>query len=382
MTTTTDPLVVWKGTTAPALTARLINAITGAGEDLTGATVVAKLRVEGSSTVTTLGAGVLMDQTDPDTRGGMYRNWLNGTETATAGRYAYWFTVTYATGLVEDTDELVLLIEEHAPDPAPVGPPGAPCSPWITPADVAVMCPGLDEFDIAGDAIRAASEVMYALSGRQFNGICSSTVRPCSAGCACTFGDRDMYLPAGWGWSSGYGWGWMFARDCREPCGCGIVPTIRLAGFPVQAITQVKIDGVVVDPTKYRLDRLRFLLRIDGEAWPACQDLTAADSAVGSFVVTYTHGSAPPVIGKLAAAELACLLIKQGTGGDCQLPDGVTQVTRQGVTFSRQALQAAVSSGANAGMPFASAFLASYNPKGLRRRPLVVSPDSERYAWR
>ena len=58
------------------------------------------------------------------------------------------------------------------------------------------------------------------------------------------------------GWTGGF---WRF-NDING-CGCQPLDTAPLPGHPVREIIEVKIDGVVVDPTTYRLDGRRKLVR-------------------------------------------------------------------------------------------------------------------------
>jgi hypothetical protein len=144
----------------------------------------------------------------------------------------------------------------------------------------------------------------------------------------------------------------------------------------------VLIDGDVVDPSSYRIVRDRYLQRLDDpgppvahRTWPSCQNVTLADSEDGTFAVTYTYGRYPPESGKLAAAQLAKELLKECNGEACALPKGTTRVTRQGVTVEKPAFTSWVrETGWNTGMPLVDAFLSSFNPSGLQRRPVIWSP--------
>lgn len=173
----------------------------------------------------------------------------------------------------------------------------------------------------------------------------------------------------------------MFSDGCwQRSCGCSPLSTVPLA-YPTTGITEVLIGGVIVDPAKYRVDEWRELVRVDGAWWPSCQNLAADETEEGSFVVTYTHGVAPPPAGMLAAAQLACELWKAcARVGDCKLPAGVTKVTRQGITIERGLLASwfrdlRTSRGWNTGLALVDAFLTAYNPNSLRRAPAVWSPD-------
>src|SRR5207247_1889627 len=127
-------------------------------------------------------------------------------------------------------------------------------------------------------------------------------------------------------------------------CRCRPLSQIKLAGYPVREVSEVKIDGDVVDPSGYRLDGWRYLVRLDDPGpplvhrrWPRCQNLALADDQPGTFSVSYSFGLDPPLIAVQAAAELACQLLKacaSGSGaGSSVLPVGVARVSRQGITL-------------------------------------------------
>ena len=195
-------------------------------------------------------------------------------------------------------------------------------------------------------------DIASEFSGRQFPGVCERTVRPCEC------------------------------RDCPPAgcCGCCHLSRVKLAGYPVRSVDEVKIDGAVIPPEQYRVDRYKWLVYLADEngrrqSWPGCQRLDLDDTEADTFSVTYTYGADPPEAGILAAAELACQIATAATGGECALPPGTTRVTRQGITVDLEKAQAALMS-----LPLVSLFLATYNPAGLRRRSSVWSPDLQPFA--
>jgi hypothetical protein len=276
-------------------------------------------------------------------------------------------------------DELVVS-GSGALGPPGTGAGGGPCTAWITEADLVACCDvedtGSDLFD---QVIVQASEVLFDLSARQYPGLCEKTVRPCRTSCGC-------------GWqmlSRGYVINWTGESWLCDgfTCGCAPLSEVRLSGYPVQEITQVLIDGAVVAANTYRLHRSRYLIRMRDPAdpdtvlsWPGCQHLDLEDTEDGTWSVTYTFGQEPPEIGKAAAAQLACELFKQCQGEECQLPKGVTRVTRQGITVEKPsfAAWAQVSGSWATGMPLVDAFLSARNPSGLHRRPTVYTPSATR----
>lgn len=257
-----------------------------------------------------------------------------------------------------------------------------PCTNWITSEDVAACC-GVEAStgDIYDDIIPAAQELLFELTGRQFVGLCGPVkVRPCRDNCSCWGGQRLAYTNGG----SRFIWTGGFWQNGSSNCGCGCLSQVKLAGYPVQIITEVKIDGVALSGDDYRLDENRYLTRVDGDHWPSCQDLSLDDTEEGTFSISYGYGASPPALGVSAAAQLACEMYKacadaSGSGGDCQLPSGVTRITRQGITIEKQAFASWAwhrERGWSSGLSLVDAFLGAYARFGGSRRPTVWSPSS------
>lgn len=233
-----------------------------------------------------------------------------------------------------------------------------PCTPWVTAEDVAAVCPALDssaEPAVYDQAALEASQVLYALSGRQFSGECGPvTVRPCAA----------------------------FTCAPADPCGCCRTSRVLLAGS-VREIHEVTIDGEAVPAAEYRVDRRRWLVRLadaDGarQRWPACQRMDLDDTEEGTFAVTYTFGVDVPLAGQKAAVELACQLAGFGVTGECDLPAGTVRRVRQGITIDLDNVKGAWW----LALPLTSLFLNAYNPAGLTRRAAIWSPDLPTFAQR
>lgn len=263
-----------------------------------------------------------------------------------------------------------------APSPQPLG--------WITADDIIKGCTSVTENTEDLDLVaQAASLLMYELSGRLYPGEQTRTVRPCKQSCGCWGGS----LAGGatyWSWtlSSLQGWGWY--NDCGDSCGCGSESYIRLAGYPVWQIDQVKIDGAVIAASEYRLDSRRKLIRMASasgvdQMWPACQDLSLPDTSVGTYSVTYRWGENPPELGKRAAVQIACEIWTGFQGGASKLPSQVSKVVRQGITVERIVPIAQLLREGGTGMALVDMFMAQVNPTGARRaRPTVYSPDLKR----
>lgn len=272
----------------------------------------------------------------------------------------------------------------------PPGPVLPPCDSWITAADLA-DCPSPTDEPTRTVFAVAAAMLAYELTGRQFSGLCGPvTVRPCRNPCNAWLGPTG-----GWSWSWGYwsgdwGYGWTWGNENGgRLCSCGYDSTVELAGYPVSEITEVKIGGAVLPATftdgspQYRLDQWRYLTRLSDPAapgfplhWPACQRLDLEDDQPGTWSVAYTYGVAPPPLCVEAAKQLGCQLLLAKAGVPCQLPPNVTQMARQGNTIQRVTAIAQLLRSGGTGLFLVDAAIAAYNPKGLRRRPAVFSPDT------
>lgn len=195
------------------------------------------------------------------------------------------------------------------------------CEPWATIADLGSPCDdyGMDAA-LLEDSLQIASDILFSLSGRRYPGVCTDVVRPTGACAPRETTPRDT-------------------TGRTDPC-CRTTPGIRLGGSPIVDVSEVLLDGEVLDPSEYQVDDYDVLVRLRDPAgnlrrWPCCQDVTLPATEEGTFQVTYTYGRTPPLGGIRAAASLACqlaLAAQPETAGQCRLSDRVLSVTRQGVT--------------------------------------------------
>lgn len=243
-----------------------------------------------------------------------------------------------------------------------------PCSAWVDQDDITAIGPVPDDITPAqwDDVAEAATAILFHLSGRRYAGECSATVRPSRR----ATGDRPRYY-SDWLTLDGACRG---VRNLNDPC-CGSVQAVTLGSTPVTAITAVVIDGVTLDPGAYRLDGDRQLVRQDGGAWPACQDLDLPNGQPGTWSVAFTYGTVPDQAGLIACAELSRqigLAISQNE--KCRLPQRVQTITRQGVSMTLLDPQDFLDHG-RTGIYLVDLWLKAVNPDGSRRRARVMSPD-------
>jgi hypothetical protein len=230
-------------------------------------------------------------------------------------------------------------------------------------------------------AFQMATDLLYVRSGRQWS-INTLTVRPC--------GMQYQGDPYQWPWLQAYlssdsqwsmwpriWWGLEMNCGCGQgDCSCTELQKIDLALLPVIQVTEVLQDGAVLSPAAYRVDDYRWLVRIDGETWPYCQDMSVDVSQVNTWAVTFTYGRPPPVAGQVAVSELARQILLSFAGSpSCTLPQRVQSVARQGVTIQFVELQEYLASGLT-GLPLVDLFLSTYNPQRLASRGRIYRADA------
>ena len=355
--------------------------------------------------------------------------------------------------------------------------------------------------EIVDAMILAASQFMWAATGRQF-GTCTATIRPCRKDCneSCCISPETgfpwtpVHLTDG-SWTN-------ISCDCDDGCSCVSRCSINLP-YPVCSIYEVVIDGEALDPSMYRVENHRKLVRLalgsegksntkyvygpsntsltadggtftlefleagstdpipwnaseediqaildsllgegvvkaslwlpnqplnggltielvgpyagvdvpgyligadsssvtgpdapytypfnqlveggldligpePGACWPKCNDLSKPNGEVGTWSVTLTYGKEIPELVRLAAAELACQLIKKASGRPCDLPQRIQSINRQGMSATFLDPMEFMSEGMT-GIFLVDLAIKTYNPHRLFKKPSVVSPDS------
>jgi hypothetical protein len=255
----------------------------------------------------------------------------------------------------------------------PIGTPYGPCDTW----PVRWTCNVSAESPSAtGIAVAAATQVLHALSGRQF-GLCTATLRPCHT------------MAWGQSWDTPYWWSpWPFGGGpmpalvgglwynlCGDGgfCSCHATAEARLPAR-VHRIVQVKVDGVPLASGAYRVDDGRILVRVDGGVWPRTNDIDLDDSKAGTWSVAAQFGQPVPEVAELAMGELACEFLRSIRGEDCRLPRNVTSLARQGVTIQMADLSEVMKLG-KTGFPVTDMFLQATNPGKLTQASKSYSVD-------
>lgn len=201
------------------------------------------------------------------------------------------------------------------------------------PLDPACLTQDWDAFPptVRNRAWALAVMTLRRLSGYRVGG-CPIEVRPCARSCWQSWW-------AGW---SAYGalgphqtsnGDWVNSCGCTGDCSCAALCEVVLTP-PVGPVSWVKVDGVELPPTDYRVDGSRLLWTGLGDCpWPACQDMAATSDQPDTFAVSYLNAHAPDALAAYAAGVLAMEFAKACTGSKCRLPATVTSVARQGVAY-------------------------------------------------
>lgn len=226
-----------------------------------------------------------------------------------------------------------------------------------------------------------ATQVLRSLTGHVVGG-CPITVRPCAKGCgAGSF--RAAPVAAGNAEALGVRVGpWWASIDvdgqwintwcgCTTECSCAFVPEVWLPA-PVGGVVEVLVDGVVLAQDSYRVDNGNRLVRLDGQTWPKCQDMTAAADGPGAFAVTYYNGFRVDGLASWVAGILAVEFAKSCTGGKCRLPSGVQSITRLGVAYE---IPSGMFENGLTGIREVDSWVRLWNPHQLKSASQVWSPD-------
>lgn len=229
---------------------------------------------------------------------------------------------------------------------------------WITAAD-------LDQptADTASTAAAYASYVLYKLTGEKFSGTSTST---------------DLYTAQLTSPTHIYDYGAaleILGIDLRYMEHVTIYEAydtrplhLYLRSKPIQSVTNVVEGNRILAAEEYWIGNKRFLRKLSGQPW----------ELRSGIAVEYVHGTPVPEAAKLAAKALANQMVLLETDPDaCMLPDRVTSVSRQGVSFTILDPQAFLKEG-RTGIYDIDLFIKTVNPDNARKRAKIFSPDIPR----
>lgn len=205
----------------------------------------------------------------------------------------------------------------------------------------------------ADECIEAASQILWLLSGKKFAGQHSVTEvyrQP--------YRSSDMLTMTA-GLIDGQVYNYCSACDSHAH-------GIWLRHRPVISVTSVYVGATLLSPSQYQILDSGFLGSPGGQGcWQSVADLT----------VSYIYGQPMPAMAKMAARELANqLVLASDNDENCRLPDRVTSVSRQGVSWAVLDPQDFLADG-RTGLYTVDLFLKTVNPAKARARSRVFTPD-------
>jgi hypothetical protein len=238
---------------------------------------------------------------------------------------------------------------------------------WVTPSELPVS---YQDSIYATDACQVASNLLWTMSGRKYQGTTTVTERYFTAIDAFRYqgSSAKQFFPHMIGGS-------VFnlpAEDWNDSAyqsdGSSSLSRIRLRGKPVQEVHLVRsgYDGSIIPADAYYLAEHSTLIANKGTPWTP-----------GNLEVTYTFGQQPPTAGRHAARVFAIELIKAWEGDDCALPDRVTSVSRQGVSYTILDNQDFLEN-FRTGIYVIDLFLKTANPAKALAPSKIFSPDIPR----
>lgn len=257
-----------------------------------------------------------------------------------------------------------------------------PLDPWCDPAAVQQAAGCTDQQ--AQDATTAASVLLWRRSGRVY-GTLSVRLRPTG----CHYRDRRWAArDIGWGlpmpfpgpgpyggFAFNFGASW-WAAPLGWCCGDKLAERQLLLPDTVKSVLSVEQDGTDLDPAAWRFDLPNRLVRTDGDRWRHDQDLTLEAGSPGTWSVSLTVGRTLPVDTGPVALELATEFAKDYAGKPCALPQRVTQVSKQGVTFLMSD-PLAIAKEMLTGLQRVDRWILSVNPNRLQMPSQVYIPGEE-----
>jgi hypothetical protein len=237
---------------------------------------------------------------------------------------------------------------------------------WVQPSELGNYA----NTEYAQEAAETASYLMWAMSGRKYTGETTVTEKYVCAKRAYRMGpsSKNYYgtLIAG----EVYNIPITDFQEYAELVSDGLSPEsrIKLRGRPVTKIHSIRTrDGRILSEGSYYLVDHSTIQSAAGVPWTPC-----------NVEITYTYGSVVPAAGKMAARTLAIEFAKLWAGDeDCALPQRVTSISRQGVSYTLLDSQDFIDE-MRTGLYAVDLFLKTVNPDKARARARVFSPDQPR----
>lgn len=237
---------------------------------------------------------------------------------------------------------------------------------WVTPADLG----DYENTEYALEACQTASYLMWAMSGRKYSGETTVTERYiCKARNYRMGASSQTYTPVVAG-GDVYNVPIGRYNDFLELASDGLSPEsrLRMRGRPVTRVHSVRsghTNILLKESDYYLVDHSTIHIK-SSTTWTPC-----------NVEITYSYGSQPPVAGKMAARHLAMEFAKLWSGDDCSLPQRITSISRQGVSYTLLDSQDFIAE-LRTGVYAVDLFLKTANPNGAQMRSRVFTPDVPR----
>jgi hypothetical protein len=237
---------------------------------------------------------------------------------------------------------------------------------WVLPEDMGDF--SYTEYSL--EAAQTASNLLWAMSGRKYMGESIVTERytctlrnnrmgPSSTTTSPALFNGEVYNIA----SGDY-------NEYSELTADGMSPEsrLKLRGRPVTRIISIRNStGKILDPSGYYLVDHSTIHIKAGTPWTPC-----------NVEITYAYGMPVPTAGKMAARKLAIEFARLWSGDEgCELPQRVTSVSRQGVSYTILDNQEFIDE-LRTGLYEIDLFLKVTNPDNARRKSKVFSVDRPR----
>ncbi len=235
---------------------------------------------------------------------------------------------------------------------------------WVTPDELGT--PYADS-EFAYEACKSASGLLWSMSGRKYSGITTVTERYVCQNRIFRYGASTNTYQAVLLDGAVFN---IPADEFEGGVVDGLSPEsrIRLRGRPVTKIHTIRRrDGVILDPSAYYLVDHSTVQAATGIPWTPC-----------NLEITYSYGTYAPTMGRMAARTLAIEFVKLFEGSDdCALPQRVTSIARQGVSYTLLDSQDFIEE-MRTGIYMVDLFLKSTNPDKARAKARVFSVDVPR----
>lgn len=203
-------------------------------------------------------------------------------------------------------------------------------------------------------SLEEATDLLVQISGFRQYGVCETTLRPC----------REC------------GWG----QNCK--CGCCQIDKLPIPEGAT--VTEVKIDGVALDPATYGTIYTpsgRWLIRRRAtddetrEPWPYCQDIDLPDTEEDTFSITYETGEVG-LIDEQACVEMAIGILRAGPGRGVLGIPGARSASGGGLVIEGDRVDDEIEA-ASETYPSVGQFREKWNPRGDRIMSDAWSPECD-----